>query len=1097
MLRWRILCGGCMKKLIPAAALFLIGSFFFAAGRANAAVAPDYKHVELKNISVRQCKEQLAQLVKTTVTHYPNTTTILLSSEKPDELAKAMVILDLIDSPEQFVIKKILPVSAARNMPSNDQIASKLHPSLTRGISIGSFSEPPRKGVISRAIIDIHNDAIIAIAPAELLKGIESVVGPLVGQSGAEQQDRPRVQEESRFVPDREISGLIAPAEAKFVFAASNAAKKPPKNDTTTNQPAEVVPRPNAEKTEPNAVVTTAAGGAGAAAAQPQPAPTALAEPAAVPAGTAQDIAMESIPNPDEIVNLALADFEKLTIVQFLGLVGPYLQLDFLYDPKVLTGEFAINPNGKWRGPIKVKDLYPMLEDVLKFNKLAMTRSGGNLVTIVPVAEAIDIDPPLVDDGPDRINRGDGIVTRVFNLEFTDTTSATNLLNSMRLTVVPPIPKGRALIVTGYAHRMPRIQALLDIIDEPGEVKKFRFRQLRYTMAATLAPKLQTLADQLGTVSITVTETSEPTTTTTTRRPGESTAQYEARRRAEAAIRARALVARRTAGTAEAAPEEPTVYLDADERTNRILMIGLREQLDEVEELIDTLDVAQQDLRTLELYKIEYVDAEEVRNKLQELGIVSPRITTSPYSSRITGEKPAATTPGAVTPTRGPTSTRAGLYGEEEQEIPGEEPQVVVVEQTNSLLVNATTEQHEKIASILRHIDNAMLDKDIPVQLYPLENQSPDHLAGVLEKLIQETIQDKEGKIEKVIRKQDEQIIIVPEPNTFSLIVYANKKNQDWISNIIKNLDKRRPQVLIDVTLVQVSKRDMFDYDLNILSSFPDLTETAGLTSAIMGGAEGANLVSALVNARRDRFVDLQSQGGAGTGFYGDKHINALLTAMQQKDYGRVLAKPKILVNDNEAGMIKTADTTYVTRTGSTVVEGALGTVQTSQEFEAYEAGITLEITPHISSGDLLRLDILLTRSDFGTITGQKPPDVQSSDIDTTVTVPDGSTIILGGLIKLNQSKGGTKVPLLGDLPLVGGLFRSASNSDLQQNLYVFVKAEIIRPAESGLAQLDLERISDRNRTAFEEHETEFQEYHDWPGIKPTPMKPVKVLDAQ
>jgi general secretion pathway protein D len=171
--------------------------------------------------------------------------------------------------------------------------------------------------------------------------------------------------------------------------------------------------------------------------------------------------------------------------------------------------------------------------------------------------------------------------------------------------------------------------------------------------------------------------------------------------------------------------------------------------------------------------------------------------------------------------------------------------------------------------------------------------------------------------------------------------------------------------------------------------------------------------------------------------------------------------------------------------------------VQTSIDYQDYDAGITLDITPHISSGDLLRLDIVLTRSDFGTITGDKPPDTQLSDIDTTVTIPDGSTIILGGLIKLNQSKGGTKVPLLGDLPLIGGLFRSASNSDLQRSMYVFVKAEIIRPSETGIAQVDLERISERNRTAFEGHETEFQQYHDWAGIKPEPMKPLKVLDAQ
>jgi type II secretory pathway component GspD/PulD (secretin) len=813
------------------------------------------------------------------------------------------------------------------------------------------------------------------------------------------------------------------------------------------------------------------------------------------------------VPDGDEIVNLALADFEKLTIVQFLGLVGPYLQLDFMYDPKMLTSEVTISPNGKWRGPIKVRDLYPMLEEVLKFNNLVMTRSEGNLVTIVPVAEALTIDPALVDAYDREIERGDGVLTRVFDLEHVDTASAINLLTSMRLTVAPPIPKGKAIIVTGYSHRMPRIQALLDIIDKPGEKKRFRFRQLRYTMAEVLAPKIQTLAEQLGTVSITVTQTSPTTTAPTTSRPkgaNETTAQYQARLRAEAAQRARARTAAARTPTTTPQPdaERPTVYLDADERTNRILMIGLDEQLDEVEGLIDTLDVVQQDLRTLELYKVEHVAAEDVKNKLEELGIITPRMT-SPYSSRITsGAKPPTTTTAATrtgTTTRAPTTTGSSLYGEMD-EVPGEEPQVVVVEQTNSLLVNATAEQHEKIARILSYVDNEMSDSDIPVQLYPLENQSPEHLAQILEQLIQDTFKDPESKIEKTVAKRpdEEMPIIVPEPNTFSLIVYASKNNQEWIGNIIESLDKRRPQVLIDVTLVQISKSDAFDYDLNILSSFPDLVETAGVTSGIMGGAgEGASLVSALLDSDRDRFVDFQSRGGSGTGFYGDKHINALLTAMQAKDYGRVLAKPKILVNDNEPGMISSTDVTYVTRQGSTIVQGQSGAVQTSEEYEPYDAGITLNITPHISSGDLLRLDITLTRSDFGTITGEKPPDTQNSDIETTVTIPDGSTIILGGLIKLNQSKGGTKIPILGDLPLIGGLFRSASNSDIQRNLYVFVKAEIIRPSETGLAQADLERISERNRTAFEEHETEFQDYHDWAGIKSKPMKPLKVLDAE
>ncbi|MHC4170152.1 MAG: secretin N-terminal domain-containing protein, partial [Planctomycetota bacterium] len=551
-------------------------------------------------------------------------------------------------------------------------------------------------------------------------------------------------------------------------------------------------------------------------------------------------------------------------------------------------------------------------------------------------------------------------------------------------------------------------------------------------------------------------------------------------------------------------PEKPTVYLDSDERTNRILMIGLSEQLDEVEELIDTLDVAQQDLRTLELYRLEHVDAGEVRSKLEELGIITPRLTTSPYSSRITGVKPSTTTTGTTATARSPISSRTQRYGETE-EAPGEEPQVVVVEQTNSLLVNATAEQHEKVARILSYLDGEMLDSDIPVQLYPLENQSPGHLAEILEKLIQETFEDKEGKIEKVVRRPDEEVpVIVPDPNTFSLIVYASKKNQEWIANIIENLDVRRPQVLIDVTLVEISETDTFDFDLRILSSFPDLTETSGLTSALMGDTP-VNLVGALLDPKpgRDRFFDLQSQGiiRRGTAFYGDEHINLLLTAMQEKGYGRVLAKPKILVNDNELGHIDSTTTIYVSRSASTATTTGEPVVSSTTTFDEFPSGITLDITPHISKGELLRLEIDMTRSSQqppASTDENVPPEPKiENNIETTVTVPDQSTIILGGIIQLDQVKKTWKVPILGDIPLVGGLFRKINNNSNDTRLYIFVKGEILRPDDTLAGLPDLEKISERHRTAFEEFEDRFQSHEDWPGVKPKPVEPLKVLDAE
>ena len=490
--------------------------------------------------------------------------------------------------------------------------------------------------------------------------------------------------------------------------------------------------------------------------------------------------------------------------------------------------------------------------------------------------------------------------------------------------------------------------------------------------------------------------------------------------------------------------------------------------------------------------------------KLEDLNIIpaktqsssdSSRTTTtrSNQPSRITGEPAAQREPVAVT-------TDSSRSGSDTLVAIGEEPLVVLVSSTNSLLVNATEEQHERIKAIIDLVDKAR--DEIPFKSYKIKNTGPEHLKDLLDQFVKEKVSGPDDKIERTEPKLDENIDIVADPNSSLLIVKANKKNQDWIESLIKALDKGKSQVLIDVTLVQISKTDTFDYDLNMISSIPDLTKTSGLTSAILPGiSSGAsNLVQPM---QRAHYIDFQSNGGQGTGFYGDRHINALLKLMEQKDYGRVMAKPKILVNDNQEGTISTTDTTYVTKTSSIPVSsGGAGSettlIQTAVDYASYPAGIILNITPHISESDMLRLDIDMTRSDFGTITGDKPPDTTQSNVKTTVTVPDGSTIILGGLLKMNQSKGGMKIPLLSEIPLIGSLFKSISNSDIQRNLYIFVKAEIIRPPdENNTANVDLERVSKENKDAFEIHEEEFQNYKSFSGIKPQPMEPANVLDAQ
>jgi general secretion pathway protein D len=1103
-------CGGWGKAFIVSLGIiFLLSGTYLCAAERGRPGTVQHKFCLLTHISAKQGRKSLAQLKLGTASHIPGTNAVLVTG-KPDELARAATILRLIDTEQRYVIEPILPASAAAALPPGEQIAA-----LVGDISIGTFSEPPAATNGTGAIIDVQDDAVVLIAPASRFERIRSAIETLqqLGPEKALRAIESSKPTASATQPAPKPVAILrepnlsaqslnehheannAATEAMFELATTLMAES---KVADTNEPvveaaeivAEPTPEPNAVETEQPTVETEKP------VVEPNK-PAVETEPpkeAAKPTTIMQIYEPGPIPNGNETLTLNLP--EKVDIVHLLGLVGRYLQLDFMYDPAKVKGDVTVMLQGKLEGPIKVNDLYPLLESVLKFKGFVMTRHKGNLVTVVPKDEALEIDPALLDPEKGRVGPGDIIVTRIFELKHIDTSSAENLLTSMKLALdVRPIAETKTLIVTGFAYRMPRIETLLTLIDKPGKPKKFRFRQLKFTMAPTLAEKVKILAEQLGTVPITV-AAEEETTTTIEKRPGESDAAF-ARRRATELARQRAQ-RRITQPGEQPEPTEPTVYLDADERTNRVLMIGLEEQLTIVDELVDALDVEQQDLRTLKLYRIEHVGAEEVKDKLAELGIISAAATTS----RITTP---ATQPQAAPTARVRTPTQRTIG--EETEALVEEPQVVVIEPTNALLVNATAEQHARIAEIISYADAQAEQAAIPYVVYQLENQDPNQLQAVLEKLVMQTIekQDKEAKTitKEPRRKEEEPPVIVADAKTYSLIVYAKKEDQLWIESLIKQLDQYRPQVLLDVTLVEITKNDEFSLDLDLITKLPKLEPGATMSEAGL---------SVLLSPFPERTIREATSiaGAGGKAFYADQHVQALLDVMQERGYGRILARPKLLVNDNEEGTIKTEEQTSIVREETQVIPGTAATAPTattSVNFESFTAGITLTITPHISKGDQLQLTVTLNRTDFRlrpdyTITsggqertGPTPPDLLTSDVTTKVTVPDGTTIILGGLERLKQSKGGTKVPILGDIPFVGGLFRNTENKDDQSRLYVFVKAHILRPGEEAAEESDIMVVSRKNRERFEKYEEEMQKYHDWPGIKPKPMDPVRVLE--
>jgi len=1050
--------------IILVLAVFLLANPVIGAEKSDDSQTERYQVFNLRNISAEAGRDYLGKAKIGTASILPGKNMLLVTASAV-ELLKARAILGVADTAEQYSFEKIFSVSEAGVLPLPEQISAEIG-----GITVGTFADPPMGNEKAKVIVDAGMD--------EVKVGQDQVVGdvnaPLQAEAPAGEEMEIEVVSDEELKSDElfgELLKSIAEAEEK---AAEEGVEEVRKLEERLEAAKEVPVKPGSlleqfSEEEIAALLEELLAKKRAekvAAVAELKAEEAAAAGKIVEAAPRQSYEPEMIDEGDAMLDLDLP--EQLEIKDLLSLVGQYLGLDYMYDSSKVKGAVSLN----LRGPIKVRDLYPLLQSVLKFQGFVMTRSG-NLVTIVPIAEALSIDPTLHTDER-GIRLGEVVITRIVELQHVDTTSAKNLLDGMKLGAnITAIEGTKTLIITEYAHRMARIEELLSVIDRPGDPKKFRFRQLKYTLAATLAPKIKSLVEQLGDISITVAAPAAPTPTP----------------------------ARRGARPARPAPRQPVtapgqvgVYLDADERTNRILMIGLEKDLEMVEELIEALDVEQQDLRTLRLYDIQFVGAEEVLQKLEELGIVTPSVrstgrmglrgqrTTQTQRQRQQQQQQTRTTARTTTPTTGVTGTTG-------EETPVEEPQVVIIESTNSLLANATPEQHIQIATIIGYVDSETLKTEIPYRIYSLENQDPVDLAEILQKLIQETIQDKEGKIQEVVQRQEEQIVIVPDEGTFSLIVYASKKNQVWIENLIRSLDKRRPQVLIDVTLVEVTRTDLFDLDLQLVRKWPTLDPG--------GTMESGGLVDALVSPFPGRVREFSSISGTGTGFYSDHHIQALLTAVQSKNYGRVLAKPKILVNDGQPGVISTQDTRYV-RIESIVQGGIDKPDQIVANFESYPAGIMLTITPNISEGDLLLLEVELTRSDF-LVTSETgvPPNTTESQINTIVTVPNERTIILGGMLKLNQSKGGSKVPLLGDLPFIGGLFRSTSNSATDSKLYIFVKANILRPDETLKGLPELERISERNAAAFEESEEEFQRHEDWPGIEPEPMDPLKVLEAE
>jgi len=179
---------------------------------------------------------------------------------------------------------------------------------------------------------------------------------------------------------------------------------------------------------------------------------------------------------------------------------------------------------------------------------------------------------------------------------------------------------------------------------------------------------------------------------------------------------------------------------------------------------------------------------------------------------------------------------------------------------------------------------------------------------------------------------------------------------------------------------------------------------------------------------------------GFTTGIFKNGRLPFILNALQTSGRARILTQPSLVTNDNEQAKITLQRKTSYRQT----VRDSTNT--NTDSFQQIEANTELSISPHISSDDYLRLDITETVSNFASRPSpDAPPDQVTRQIDTHVTLPDTYTVVLGGLIQEDESTSVRKIPILGDIPILGFLFRQTDDQSHPSHLFLFVTPRILR----------------------------------------------------
>ncbi|MDT8403947.1 type II secretion system secretin GspD [Sulfuriflexus sp.] len=378
----------------------------------------------------------------------------------------------------------------------------------------------------------------------------------------------------------------------------------------------------------------------------------------------------------------------------------------------------------------------------------------------------------------------------------------------------------------------------------------------------------------------------------------------------------------------------------------------------------------------------------------------------------------------------------------------GGSPELVLVadERTNSILLSGDKANRLRLRALVSHLDTPN-DVAGDTQVIYLKHADAKSLVPVLTSVSSSIGDDKKGAAAAASASLP--ISIQADDNTNALVITAPAGMMRSLQSVIRQLDIRRAQVLVEAVIAEISTTKSSELGVQWLANGSTTAENPAVISQFPGSSVG------IVDLATDPATALGSLANGLTMGIGDivgtNRFAVLVRAIASDDEANVLSTPSLVMLDNEeAEIVVGQNVPFVT--GSQQTTGGLA--NPFQTIQRQDVGLTLKVKPQINEGNAIKLDITQEVSSVVADSTSGAADIVTNkrSIKTSVLADDGAVVVLGGLITDDLQEGVSKVPLLGDIPLMGALFRSKTATKVKRNLMVFLHPVILRDASANAA---------------------------------------------